>query len=265
MLSLAETQNLMRDVVVAGDSPPAALGVLLDGGHKPERRLDIHHRNYEASLTRALLEKFPGTVWLVGSEFVRAGAGLFVRQFPPEAPCIAEYGSGFPQFLALMPGALRVPYLGEFSQLEWYVGYVSIATSEPRIDAGAFQVFDPDRMAGVSLCLQSGLGYFRSAWPVDRLLDIYVRQNAPDYLEFEPETVWLEIRGARGDFRINRLTEADFAFRRSVWEGEPLGAAAASARGLDPGFEPDAAFAALMNDGLVTGIISPDETGGSET
>ena len=262
MPSLAEIQNLVRDAVVSGGPSPA---LHFQGGRQPERRLAIHRRNYEASLVRALIEKYPGTVWLVGSDFVRAGAALFVRQHPPEAPSIAEYGSGFPGFLALLPGALRVPYLGEFSQLEWYVGHVSIATTERRIDAGAFHVFDPDALGRVSLCLQSGLCYFKSAWPVDDLLRVYVRQNAPDRLEFEPEVVWMEIRGARGDFRVNRLSEADFTFRRSIWDGDPLGTAVARALDLDRGFELGTAFALLIHDGLVTGIVPSAGTGGEKS
>ena len=39
-------------------------------GPYPEHRLAIHRRHYVASLTRALVERFPATVWLVGSELV---------------------------------------------------------------------------------------------------------------------------------------------------------------------------------------------------
>jgi len=58
-------------------------------------RLSIHRRNYQKSLTEALLVKFPATAWLMGSAFVRQAAERFVCERPPTAPCIAEYGAEF--------------------------------------------------------------------------------------------------------------------------------------------------------------------------
>ena len=36
----------------------------------------IHQRHYATSLTRALVERFPATVWLVGSELVTRAAPI---------------------------------------------------------------------------------------------------------------------------------------------------------------------------------------------
>ena len=62
---------------------------VLVGGTRPEHRLAIHQRHYVASLTRALVERFPATVWLVGSELVTHVATSFVREHPPSR-CIAD-------------------------------------------------------------------------------------------------------------------------------------------------------------------------------
>src|SRR5262245_54666548 len=99
MPSLLEIQRRMRNAIVA-DGAPRALLPLLAGGRDPQTRLAIHRHHYRASLTRALLDKFPAVTWLVGERFATAAAQAFSREYPPSAPCIAEYGAEYPTFLA---------------------------------------------------------------------------------------------------------------------------------------------------------------------
>src|SRR5215470_12587203 len=121
MPSLLEIQRRMRDAVVA-DGPARALPPLLTGGRDPPARLAIHRHHYQASLTRALLDKFPAVSWLVGERFATAAAQAFACAYPPAAPCIAEYGADYPAFLATRAGAERFPYLRAFAELEWHLG-----------------------------------------------------------------------------------------------------------------------------------------------
>ena len=133
MPGLAELQSEMRQAVVLGKT--AGIASALAGGRDALLRLEIHRRHYEASLMSALLGKFPATVWLAGRPFVANAARRYIRQFPPQAPCVAEYGETFPGFLAAGAGAERTPYLRQFAELEWHVGHVSIATGEPAVPA----------------------------------------------------------------------------------------------------------------------------------
>src|SRR5438105_10087679 len=104
---------------------------MLVGGRDSAKRLAIHQRNYETSLVNALLGKFPATGWLVGSGFLTQAARDFVRLHPPRAPCIAEYGEGFPIYLETRPHAERVPYMRALAELEWCVGHAAIAADRP--------------------------------------------------------------------------------------------------------------------------------------
>ena len=72
MPTLSDIQAGIRDALVNGDC--SAVAPLLSGGSRPEQRLAIHQRHYVASLTRALVERFPATVWLVGSELASVDA-----------------------------------------------------------------------------------------------------------------------------------------------------------------------------------------------
>src|SRR5258705_6326416 len=119
MLALADIQAVVRDALVRGDR--RAVAPMLSGGTYPEHRLAIHQRHYAASLTRVLLDRFPATVWLVGSDFVTDAATSFIREQPPSKPCLAEYGERFPQHLGAHPAAATLPYLSQFAELEWHL------------------------------------------------------------------------------------------------------------------------------------------------
>ena len=252
MPALAEIQLFFRNAVVTGDV--ARIMTLLPGGHDPEKRLGIHRRNYEVSLVTALLTKFPATVWLAGTSFVTEAATDFIRNHPPHAPCIAEYGDEFPQFLAALPGADGMPYLREFAELERQVGQVSVEIEERCLALADLTEVGTDQLPDIMLRLQPGVRYRGASWPIDDLLKLYLTESAPYRYSFEPRDVWLEIRGARGEFRIDRLESSEFIFRKSIAEGRSIGSAAESALEANPSFDPGIALVSLIESGMVIEI-----------
>src|SRR5687767_10854602 len=88
--------------------------------------LRVHARHYETSLVRALVDRFPATAWLLGSEFLIGAARAYVGAHPPARPCLAEYGAGFPGFLERREDASAIPYVRDFAELEWRVGEVAV-------------------------------------------------------------------------------------------------------------------------------------------
>lgn len=240
MSGLAEIQFQMRQALVQGEVEP--LASLIAGDADGIKRLSVHRRNYETSLTTALAGKFPATCWLVGTAFVAEVARHFVQVRPPRRPCIAEFGEEFPAYLAGTPGAASVPYLRDFAELEWRIGHVAIAADEP-----AETVKDLASVAGDdTLRFQGGVRYLETSWPVDELMKVYLTDSPPDQLVFDPARVWLEIRGSRGEFSIQRLDAAQFAFRNSLWNGHSISEAAEPAVNLNGAFDPATDLAALI-------------------
>lgn len=254
MLSLADTQALIRAALV--DDASTNVRPILVGGHNPARRLAIHQRQYESSLVAALLGKFPATAWLVGRAFVEHYARVFVHERPPQSPCIAEYGADFPEFVSVQAGSERVPYLRAFAELEWAVGAVSIAVEQTPVGVDRLSNLEATALPDVRLTLQSGLQLLGTDWSVDDLFKMYLTDTAQEEIILEPGPVWLQVRGSRGTFRVDRLGKGDFLFRQAIANGESTGDAAARAleRGLN--FDPGAALSAVFGEGLVTAIVT---------
>jgi hypothetical protein len=252
---LADIQCQIRDALVTGKIEGIARTLI--GGHDGTKRLAIHQRHYESSLVQALVAKFPATAWLAGTSFIADAARRFVREQPPNAPCIAEYGERFPEFLSEIQVTNRLPYFRAFAELEWHIGHAPIAVDEPAVTIEDFSRVDPAALLEMSLTLQGGLRYLAALWPIDELMQLYLTEKAPELFEFNPHDVWLEICGSRGQFRIDRLEAAEFVFRKAIARGLPIGAAAESTFDLDPVFDPGRALVSLAAAGLVTGLIYP--------
>src|ERR1700680_3099984 len=188
MPALTEIQSAVRDALVRGDR--RALAPMLSGGTNAEHRLAIHSRHYATSLTKVLLDRFPATLWLVGSELVTDAATSFIREQPPPKPCIAEYGESFPRHLGEHPVAASLPYLSQFAEVEWHLGRLALATEDsPHVH------------------------YLHLDWSVDELIGVYLSNSAPDQFSLRHEDVWLEIKVLRGSLDMHRLALDDFLQR----------------------------------------------------
>jgi hypothetical protein len=252
-MKLADLQEDIATAVVQHKTPAST--DWLTGGNVPSRRFAIHSRHYVTSLAHSLVERFAATVWLAGSEFVTEAAMTFVRQHPPTRPCIAEYGDGFPAYLAAAGGS-RLPYLEQFAMVDWHLGRLAVA-----VDAAPLQTLatcDPVRLPGARLTLQPGAEYVGLDWSLDELIRFYLTDDAPNQYALRSEPVWLELRGCRGELRLNRLTKGDYVFRQAIVRGHRLGRAAELAIREQRDFEPGRATVAMLQAGLVTGVTDAE-------
>lgn len=255
MPSLAETQARFGAAIIERETDGFA--PLLKGGRDPLERLAIHQRHFESSLTTALIQHFPAMEWLVGTAPMAEAAASFVRRHPPAAPCIAEYGEGFPRWLAARAAPGTAPWLHAVGEIEWRVGRAAVSIDHDPVPISALAGIDPERLPDIRLTLQPGLSYLSADWPADDLLKLFLSESTPESYALDPLPVRLEIVGARGAFSMTRLGSPDFLFRQAIRAGESLGEAAGRAAG-EKDFAAGPALAAVFADGLVTSIGRKD-------
>lgn len=83
-----------------------------------EVRLNVYRNNVVVSLVDALCDIFPVTETLVGEDFFRAMARLYLLDNPPSSPIISEYGVGFSDFIRGFEPAKTIPFLADVAALE---------------------------------------------------------------------------------------------------------------------------------------------------
>ena len=90
---------------------PCPDGLCSANGADPASRFAVYRNNVQSSLINALADSYPVVVQLVGDEFFRAMAGVFVQSHPPHSPLMSDYGSELADFISKFGPAASVPYL----------------------------------------------------------------------------------------------------------------------------------------------------------
>jgi len=88
-------------------------------GRSADKRFNVYRNNVVVSLSDALAAGFPVIRKLVGEDFFRAMAGVFVRAHPPVSPVLTFYGDAFPAFLEGFDPVAHLPYLADVARLEF--------------------------------------------------------------------------------------------------------------------------------------------------
>jgi hypothetical protein len=79
----------------------------------PERRFAVYRNNVTVSLVNALAARFPAVQRIVGEEFFRDMARVYVRAHPPRSRLLMEYGDDFADFIAGFGPVAELEYLAD--------------------------------------------------------------------------------------------------------------------------------------------------------
>ncbi|ARN18447.1 HvfC/BufC N-terminal domain-containing protein [Piscinibacter gummiphilus] len=99
----------------------------------------------------ALEANFPAVVRLVGRDWFRSVAALYVAEEPPRDPRLFAYGGGFPAFLGRFGPAADLPYLEGVASLDqlWVESFAAADADALRADA--LVGLAPDALGGCRL------------------------------------------------------------------------------------------------------------------
>lgn len=239
---------------------PAGLKVW--NGSDPAARLAVYRNNVVSSLIDALASSFPVVQELVGTEFFRAMAAVFVRQAPPRTRILAHYGGElFPLFIAGFEPASSLPYLADMARLEAARVRAYHAGDAAPVDIEAVQrvLASGERVGELRLDFHpsvSALGSrfaVLSLWAahqgVGELADVDIDQ-AETAIMLRPGLEVLVLRAPLG--------AADFV--AAVQQGRSLADAVEAAAGHAPAFDVQTTLSLLVGQGAVRSIYLPGAT-----
>lgn len=99
----------------------------------------------------ALQANFPAVARLVGEEWFRAAAAVFVSDERPTKPSLLAYGESFPQFLRAFPPAAELPYLPGAARLDRLWTEAHVAADARALENSAFAILEPDVLGDAML------------------------------------------------------------------------------------------------------------------
>ncbi len=226
---------------------------LLSAEKVADRRFFVHRNNVKASLGAALAARFPVVLRLVGVEFFRAMAVVFVERHPPRSPVLAAYGAGFGDFLDGFEPVAALPYLADVARLEWARHLAWHAADAPAISIEELTTVAPDRLDSVRLRLHPAATVVVSIWPVisiwtTNILDEEIKPIGPDQTG---ESALVTRPGL--EVFVNALPPGTGLLFEALSAGIALGEAVAQAERA-AGFDTAVALTLLFRSGAVTSL-----------
>ncbi len=221
-----------------------------------ERRFAVYRNNVAVGLIGALEARFPAVIGVIGAEFFRAMASVFIARHPPRSPVLTWYGDALPDFILSFEPAAPYPYLADIARIDAARTVAYHAADAPRLGASAFEA------AGAALeqarfVLHPAVTILSSPHPA-----LSIHRMATGAAPEEPITQWspedILVDRPGFDVTLALLAPGEAVFLRALEGGAPLGEAAARAVTDSAAFDLVAALAGLIGGGLVTSLELAD-------
>lgn len=200
-------------------------GLVNPDGTPAKKRFDVYRNNVAVSLSDALESAFPVVRKLVGDEFFRAMAGVYLRKHPPKTPMMMFYGAAMPQFLRRFDPAKAIGYLPDIASLELALRHAYHAADATPVDAQALAALAPDALMGVRLRIAPATETVTSDYPIHAIYRANTEANAPKPV-MQAEAVLITRPGFDPEF--HHINAAAATCINALKDGKSLGQALAS-------------------------------------
>jgi hypothetical protein len=213
------------------------------------RGLTVHRNTVISALIDALQANYPTVEQLVGREWFRACAAVYVRENAPATPVLALYGASFPGFLADFPPAAKLLYLGEVARIDRLFTEAHAASDAPCLAAAALARLSPAALFEQRLALHAAArgGRFRhsavSIWQYHRAdargTELMIDDRSESALITRPH----------GQIECTPLDLPAYAFLEQIRSGATLGEAGTAALEIDRTADVAGCLARLLASG----------------
>jgi hypothetical protein len=250
MSGLSDSQSAFVSALrEPGQAPPEPIA--WHGAQAPLKRFNVYRNNVYAGLIGVLEARYPAVQRLVGEEFFKAMARMFIDQSPPASPVLLQYGGGVPEFLSGFAPLADEPYLADVARLEWAMHRARHAADSAPLRAGDLAALAGHDAANLRLRLASAASLVVSVYPV---FSIWRANASPDQcagpMTFSGAESVLVTRPVLVPEAI-RLPEGYTEFIAALLAGERLSTAAGSACTAVPDFALHRAIALLITQKAV--------------
>lgn len=249
---LGDLQDAFVAAIQAPSLPPPA-SLVRHGGAEPVRRFNTYRNNVYAGLIGVLEARFPAVQRLVGEEFFKAMARIFVDAGPPSTPVLLAYGAAFPDFIRSFAPLADEPYVADVASIEWHLNRAYHAADAPVLGPADFAGIAPDKIAQIGLRLAPAVAVVRSHYPAFSIWRANARPEAEGRIErgLSAEDTLICRRGL--EVEAIRLPPGAHAFIAALIAGESLACGSAAGSGEAPDFALDVVLALLIREEAISG------------
>lgn len=145
--ALARFQDAFAHALFAPDAEPAGEIAALTA----QPAFAVYRNTVMKGCIDALQANYPAVLRLVGEEWLRAAAAVYVREALPSDPTLLRYGADFADFLSRFAPAQELSYLPGVARLDRLWTEAHAALDEAALDPSAVARLGPDALASTVL------------------------------------------------------------------------------------------------------------------
>jgi len=223
-------------------------GLLNADGSQAAKRFDVYRNNVAVSLTEALIAAFPVIYKLVGDQFFRGMAGVYLRKHKPTSPLMMFYGERMPMFLGRFQPAKSLPYLADVAKLELAMREAYHAGDATPMLGEKLAALAPEDLMGVRFSFAPATRIVASDYAIHSIYRANTQADAPKVV-MQPETVLVTRPGFDPEQHV--ITPSAAKCIAALMDNHPLGVAMSQAGDdLDLG----AVLGLLLAQGAITDL-----------
>lgn len=227
-----------------------------DGLVATPRRFGVYRNNVLAALAGALEARFPVAARIVGEDFFRAMATLFVRAEPPRSPVLLNYGDGLPAFVERFEPAASVPYLPDVIRLEIARSQAYHAADVRPAGPAELARLDVAQLGTATIVSHPATRLLASPHPVATIAAMHAPGGEPAPVEpWTGEDVLITRPSLTVETRV--LPPGGHAFHAVLLAGGTIAEAIMDGLGASPSFDAAAALAGLVASGAAQSFAIP--------
>ncbi len=225
-------------------------GLVDPQGRPAPKRFDVYRNNVAVSLTDALETAFPVIHKLLGDDFFRAMAGVYLRAHPPSSALMMYYGAAMPAFLRSFEPVSHLPYLADVARLEIAIREAYHSADSTPIAPETLGALAPNDLMQARFTLAPALRIVTSDWPIHALWQFNMaggpkpQMQAQDVMvarpEFDPVQTVLPVGAAM--------------FVTALGQDEPLGTAFERVTQTHSDFDLSATLGCLLGASVLTSL-----------
>ncbi|CAI8896534.1 putative DNA-binding domain-containing protein [Pseudomonas sp. IT-347P] len=213
---------------------PCPEGLCSANGADPASRFAVYRNNVQGSLINALGDSYPAVAQLVGEDFFRAMAAIFVQQQPPQSPLMSRYGETFADFIAAFEPAGGVHYLADVARLEHLrtLAYHAADALPVRPEEITAALTDAQTLSELRLEFHPSLHLLDSDFAVVAIWAAHQHDATLERVDVNQGQHALVLRNDL-DVEVFALAPGASRFIRNLIDGQPLLAAAQNSTDFD--------------------------------
>tara|TARA_R110002074_G_scaffold1719_1_gene10032 strand:- start:82 stop:864 length:783 start_codon:yes stop_codon:yes gene_type:complete len=223
------------------------------GGLDIGKRFDVYRNNVRSSLIDALRQTFPIVERLVGPDYFKTVAVIFIEGHLPRQGTLIGYGEGFPEFLETRPELAPYRYLGDVARLEllWLSAYH--AADAHALSGDELSAVAPEDVSDLILHLHPSVQLLSPQLPVYEIWQKNLNEDlSPTSVELGEEH--LLVFRPRIDVIVAPIAPDAMAFLVACNAQKTMADAFSESLRRNPAFDLSQTLSSFISQGLFTSI-----------